>query len=175
METCCNGFCNETYYRKLLLQYFPIVSAKLDNQNIGPYRVARVFPKNPLVVQLDLPESLEIHPVFHVSLLQHEADDPLPGQHQDPREPVVASDGAKELYVNRILNSKYDRRFKPPLLRYFVDWEGDHPSWEPFYLLTNCQAALDNYHTGNPTADGPHIVPCQILDCQCGNSSRSSA
>lgn len=127
------------------------------------------------MVQLDLPESLEIHPVFHVSLLQQEADDSLPSQHQDPREPEVASDGAKELYVNRILNSKYDRRFKPPLLRYFVDWEGDHQSWEPFYLLTNCQAALDNYHTENPTADGPHIVPRQILDCQRGNSSRSSA
>ena len=150
-------------------------TAKLDDQNIGPYRVARVFPKNPLVVQLDLPESLEIHPVFHASLLQHEADDPLPGQHQDPREPVVTLNGAKKLYVNRILNSKYDRRFKPPLFRYFVDWEGDHPSWEVIYRLTNCQAALDNYHTGNPTVDGPHIVPCQILDCQCGNSSRSSA
>lgn len=54
-------------------------AAKLDNQNIGPYRVSRVFPKNPLVVQLDLPESLEIHPVIHVSLLQHEADDLLLG------------------------------------------------------------------------------------------------
>lgn len=105
--------------------------AKPDDQNIGPSKIVRVFPKTPLVIQLDLPESLEIHPVFHISLLQHEATDPLPRQYQDPREPMVAQDGAKELYVNSILSSKYDRQFKTPLLRYLVDWEGDHPSWEP--------------------------------------------
>ena len=109
-------------------------AAKLDDQHIGPYRVAWVFPKNPLTVQLDLPESLKILLVFHVSLLQHEANNLLPRQHQGPRKTVIVSDGAKKLNVNRILSLKYDRRLKPPLLRYFVDWEGDHPSWEPFYL-----------------------------------------
>ena len=84
-------------------------AAKLDDENISPYRVAQIFPKNPLVVQLDLPESFKIHSVFHISFLQHEASNPLPGQHQEPREPVIASDKAKELYVNRIFNLKYDR------------------------------------------------------------------
>ncbi len=104
-------------------------AARLDDQHIGPYRVAWVFPKNPLMVQLDLTESLKILLVFHVSLLQHEANNLLPRQHQGPRKTVIVSDGAKKLNVNRILSLKYDRRLKPPLLRYFVDWESDHPSW----------------------------------------------
>lgn len=60
-------------------------------------------------MQLDLPESLEIHSVFHVSLLQHEVSDPLPGQHQERQEPIIALDRTKKLYMNQILNSKYDR------------------------------------------------------------------
>lgn len=52
---------------------------KLDNRNIGPYQVLRVFD-NPLVVELDLPESVNIHLVFHVNLLSHTATDPLLGQ-----------------------------------------------------------------------------------------------
>lgn len=78
-------------------------------------------------------------------------------------------------HINRRLNSKYDHRFKPPILCYFIDWEGDHPSCEPFYLLINYQAALDNYHAKTLIADGPHILLCQILDCQWTDSSRSSA
>ena len=103
-------------------------TVKLDDRNIGPYRVNRVFPNNPLIVQLELPETVKIHPVFHVNLLQHDPADPLPGQHPAPRDPVIAEDGQREWYVNSILNSKYDRRYQPPLLQYFVIWEGHTPT-----------------------------------------------
>lgn len=91
---------------------------------------------------------------------------------KDPQEPEFASNRAKELYVNRILNSKYDRQFKPPLLRYFVDWLGDHPSWEPLIILPTAKPP-DNYYAENLTVDGPHIVLCQISGCQCADSSQS--
>ena len=94
-------------------------TVKLDDRNIGPYRVNRVFPNNPLIVQLELPGTVKIHPVFHVNLLQHDPADPFPGQHPVPRDPVIAEDGQREWYVNSILNSKYDRRYQPPLLQYF--------------------------------------------------------
>ena len=141
-------------------------AAKLDDRNVGPYRVCKVFA-NPLVVQLELPDTVKIHPVFHVNLLQHDADDPLPGQIPELRDPIIAEDGQREWYVNSILNSKLDRRYQPPLLKYFVNWEGHTPTWEPFHLLTNCQQALDEFHEAYPGASGPHLTPCSIPRCRC--------
>ena len=142
----------------------PVV--KLDDRNVGPFPVKRVF-SNPLVIELDLPESMKIHPVFHASLLSHVAQDPLPGQRQEPREPVVAENGERAWYVNNITNSKYDRRFQPPLLKYYVNWESHVPTWEPFNLVDNCQESIDEYHASRPDAAGPHRTPCSIPNCQC--------
>lgn len=52
---------------------------KLDDRHVGPFKVKRVFDKNPLVIELDLLESMKVHPVFHANLLSHTATDPLPG------------------------------------------------------------------------------------------------
>lgn len=51
-------------------------SRKLDNQQIGPYRI---MAKKGYSYQLDLPASMGIHKVFHASLLRKAHDDPLPG------------------------------------------------------------------------------------------------
>lgn len=53
---------------------------KLDDRNIGSYQVAWVFFNNLLIMQLELPESVHIHLIFHVNLLQHATDNPLPRQ-----------------------------------------------------------------------------------------------
>ena len=52
-----------------------------------------MFKRNPLIVELELSESMKVHSVFHVTLLSHVATDPLPGQRQEPREPVIAENG----------------------------------------------------------------------------------
>ena len=49
-----------------------------------------MFERNPLIVKLELPESMKVHSVFHVTLLSHVATDPLPGQRQEPHELVIA-------------------------------------------------------------------------------------
>ena len=52
---------------------------------------------------------MKVYPVFHVTLLSHVATDPLPGQRQEPHEPVIAENGERAWYVNRVLNFKLNR------------------------------------------------------------------
>ena len=59
-------------------------AVKLNNCHVRPFKVKRIFEKNPLVIELKLPESMKVHSVFHITLLSHVATDPLPGQHQEP-------------------------------------------------------------------------------------------
>ena len=42
--------------------------------------------------QLELSRTMLIHDVFHASLLQKAATDPLPGQKQTPSLPIVMND-----------------------------------------------------------------------------------
>ena len=60
---------------------------------------------------------MRIHPVFHVSLLEHAAGDPFPGQRQQPPPPVIV-DGEEEYYVDDILDSRIFSRWKK--LQYLV-------------------------------------------------------
>ena len=108
---------------------------------------------------------MKVHSVFHITLLSHVTTDPLPDQHQEPWEPVITENSERAWYVTRIFNSKVNQRFNPPLLKYYVKWEGYFPTWEPFYLVNNCQQALDEYHAAYPAAEGPHVYPCTISAC----------
>ena len=140
---------------------------KLDDCHVSSFWVKHVFERNPLIVELELPEFMKVHPVFHVTLLSHVATDPLPGQRQEPHEPVIAENGEWAWYVNRVLNFKLDRWYSLPLLKYYIDWEGYLSTWEPFNLVDNCQEALDEFHTLNPAAAELHVTPCTISHCQC--------
>jgi hypothetical protein len=62
-------------------------SKKLDHKNLGPFRVSEKV--NSRAYRLDLPTSMRIHNVFHVSLLHPAVDDPFPGQKEIPPPPEV--------------------------------------------------------------------------------------
>lgn len=125
-------------------------SAKLDHRRFGPFKILEVV--NPVAYRLELPPSMKIHPVFHVSLLQPVS----PDYHVDysPLPPVVV-DGTLEYEVDEILNSRI-RRNK---LEYLVNWKGFGPqdrTWEPHTNMTHCAQLLDDFHVKNPTLPSPH-------------------
>ena len=141
-------------------------AVKLNNRHVRSFKVKRVFEKNSLVIELKLSEFMKVHSVFHVTLLSHVATDSLSDQCQEPWEPVITENSERAWYVTRIFNFKVNWCFNSPLLKYYVKWEGYFPTWEPFYLVNNCQQALNEYHAAYSAAEGPHVHSCIISACQ---------
>ena len=118
-------------------------SKKLTSRFAEPFRVVEVISK--VAYRLDLPEDINIHPVFHVSLLRPYYDE---DDHDEPEKglvPEILPDGSTEFVVERILDSRVYRRQK----QYLVKWKGlpvHDSTWEPEKHLKNAPEAIKEYH-----------------------------
>ena len=120
-------------------------SKKLNWKKLGRFTIKRVVSK--YAYELDLPTSMKIHPVFHVSLLEPVAQNPHDGQIPPPAPPVEV-EGEEEWEVESILDSRFFRR----RLQYLVKWAGhDAPSWNEEKDITHCEDLLREYHQLRPT------------------------
>ena len=100
---------------------------KLDYRKIGPYTVKRQI--NAVAYELDLPNDLRIHPVFHVSLLEKYHRNTIPNRVVPPPLPVILNN-EPEYEVEEILDS----RLCFGKLQYLIKWKGysvNDNSWEP--------------------------------------------
>ena len=117
-------------------------SKKLDDKYLGPYQIERVLGKN--VVKLALPETMKIHPVFHVSLIKPEKESKISGRQQEPSKPVIV-EGEEEWEVEKILDAKKVRG----QLRYLVSWKGfgkQDRTWEPIENLENAKETVEEFY-----------------------------
>jgi hypothetical protein len=124
------------------------LSKKLDYKRIGPYTVSKIINKN--AYKLDLPSTLCIHNVFHVSLLDAYKG-PVTGQLPAEPLPAVSSDDPEfdEWEVERILDSRACGRGRSRRIEYLVQWAGCayiRTSWEPAENLENSSELVAEFH-----------------------------
>ncbi len=128
-------------------------SKKLDWKNAGPFKVEKAV--SPYAYRLDLPDSMQIYPIVHTSLLRPAApaEHALPGQTQEPPPPIEV-DGEEEYTVERIENSRYNRRYQRH--EYLVCWRGyDDPTWESACNIWDTAAAAE-FERRHPEKAVPH-------------------
>ena len=109
-----------------------------------------------VVYHLKLPPTLQIHDVFHISLLEKYWQDTITGRQQIPPPPIINPNGDIKWKVHEVLDSRIFGRGKR--LQYLVSWEGYGPeenSWEPAANLENAPDAIEQFHRLHPKALRP--------------------
>ena len=118
-------------------------SDKLDFKKLGPFEIKEV--KGTVNYELKLLKTMQMHLVFHISLLKL-APNSAP---RTPNTDIVVKNMDMEYDVKEILDSKYVRH----TLHYLVKWldylEVEN-SWEPTTNL-NYPKKLEVFHWQNPT------------------------
>ena len=106
-------------------------SSKLDFKKLERFKISQKVCSH--AYKLDLPALMKCHTVFHVSLLEPAASNPLKGQKQPTPPPVIVDDNV-EFEPEEILDSR--RVYKT--IKYLVKWVGyDQKTWEPAEFLKN--------------------------------------
>ena len=123
-------------------------SKKLDNQMIGPFWITEQVGH---AYWLDLPLIMRIHNIFSPDKLWKAADDPLPGQVQEPPEPVEINDD-EEWEVEQILDSCIHQK----KLQYQVKWLGfnEDRTWYPASNFVGSPHWLCTFHVDYPEHPG---------------------
>lgn len=116
-------------------------SKKLTSKFAGPFEIKKQVSK--VAYELILPESLKIHPVFHVGLLKKYNKDTEFGRIQTPPDLIIVNN-EPEYEIEKILDSKIKYRKK----YYLIKWKGyaDHEnSWIPITSMENSKELIEEY------------------------------
>ena len=118
-------------------------SKKLDHTKIGPYKILKKL--GPVTFELQIPEGMNIHTVFHKNLLEPAPPNAKPG-------PVLIDTETQEpLYdVEEI------RGYDPKTKKYLIKWLGYEEEDNTWELQTNINPRLiAQYHHQKEAGNGP--------------------
>ena len=136
---------------------------KLMSKYIGPFVIRRKV--SAVAYELQLPATLRVHPVFHVSKLKPYRDGAatFPARRQvvdRPPPELIDEDGEEQWEVDAILKKRTIQRGRArhPRIEYLVRWRG-YPeweaTWEPLQHLANAQQALAAFEQADGARDRP--------------------
>ena len=112
--------------------------SKFKERFIGPFQVIKVV--SPVAYKLQLPPTINVHPVFHVSLLKPYIEHP-DMQRRTLRWEPWERDGALEYEVLDVLDVRGSGRNR----EYLIHWKGqtrEQATWEPLENLANCRSRI---------------------------------
>ena len=122
----------------------------------SPFQVIKVI--NEQAYQLKLPKSMQVHPVFHVSLLKPYCVNTLADWVEPPPPPIgIVTDqiDEREWEVEEILKSRKRRG----ALQYLVKWKGysgpDSQTWQSADKVSNAQDLVNSFHHSYPLLPSP--------------------
>jgi len=123
---------------------------KLDHKMISLFKIFRETNGS---YELDLPDSIKQKClVFHSSLLQRAATDPLSGQEEQPAPPITVRD-EEHFKVDNILDARrYYRK-----VQFKAKWKGyltGHPENDVWYNasdFTDAREIVEDFYSRNPT------------------------
>ena len=141
-------------------------SKKLDNKFYGPFPI---IAQKGTSYELQLPTTMNIHPVFHPSLLSLHPDSPLEGQRFPDPDPIII-DNEPEWEVKEILDV---RRIRGKL-KTRVSWYGytEDYTWYPIEFFENAQDALEEFYEKNPTKQRPTWLHPAVLSSVEDNQAK---
>lgn len=130
---------------------------KLDYKRQGPFSILEKVGTRSY--RLDLPKTMKIHPVFHVSLLERFRPDTIPGRTPKRLPPLIVA-GEEEYEVESILDSRIQRG----ALQYHIHWKGypiSERSWVPATSVANSPKLVSQFHQRHLNKPGPLLRGAQ--------------
>jgi hypothetical protein len=137
----------------------PRPSKKLDHRNLGPFKVVKKVGSH--AYRLDLPRAMDVHPVFHVNLLEKAAEDPLTGQH--PTLPANDNVADAPVYDHIIVSNV--RKLRDGLHYHITHTKHDGTDQTDWVhrdvLLRDFKDILVEFHRLNPSKPRPRGRPAR--------------
>lgn len=122
---------------------------------IGPFTCTERVGN--LTYRLELPESMKIHDVFHVSLLKPYHDD----GRTPPPPPAEVIDDEPEWEVDRILDHRVIKHKKSSKVEYllrFLGYGPEHDVWQDD--ISNCPKIVKKYWDSKPASERLMVAVC---------------
>jgi hypothetical protein len=118
---------------------------KLTNRFAGPYTITKVISAT--AYKLDLPATMKIHPVFHISLLKPYHPSPNDFERSTPPPAIITPESNHEEYEVETILDKRILRNRP---QYLIKWMGyplHDATWEPLENLENAKETIKEFES----------------------------
>jgi hypothetical protein len=139
--------------RNLNLQ---VPTKKLTDKNVGPFKIIKQH--GPVNYELELPETMRIHPVFHSGLLILYKEKDYPGRVSLDRPDPEVQNEEEHYEIQEILDYKKHRGKD----KYLVHWRGYSKAdrtWEPLGKgLTSASEYIYEFHRDHPEVKRPRTL-----------------